>query len=79
VVAGSPDQRFISASLVERRNLSRRTSMKRFKNLRAAVHLYLAHYHFVRLHRSLRMPPAMAIGIEDWLWSNEELVERTSK
>jgi len=66
-----------------------RTSMKRFarlslgfskkmENLRAAVHLHFAHYNFVRLHRSLRMTPAMAIGLESRLWSIEELVERTS-
>ena len=90
VITGSPDQQFISTSLVERQNLSMRTSMRRFtrlslgfskkiENLRAAVHLHFAHYNYVRLHRSLRMTPAMAIGIENRLWSIEELVERTSR
>ena len=90
VISGSPDQQFISTSLVERQNLSMRTSMKRFarlslgfskkmENPRAAVHLHFAHYNFVRLHRILRTTPAMAIGLENRLWSIEELVERTSR
>lgn len=89
VIVGRPDQATLSTSLVERQNLSMRTSMRRFtrlslgfskkiENLRAAVHLHFAHYNFVRLHRSLRMTPAMAIGLENRLWSIEELVERTS-
>lgn len=49
---------------------------KKIENLRAAVHF--AHYNFVRLHTTIRMTPAMAIGIENRLWSIEELVERTS-
>jgi hypothetical protein len=90
MIAGNPNQQFISTSLAERQNLPMRTSMKRFarlslgssknmENLRAAVHLHFAHYNFVRLHRRLRMTPAMAIGLESRLWSIEELVDRTSK
>jgi hypothetical protein len=32
----------------------------------------------VRLHKTLRVTPAMAAGVENRLWSLEELVERTS-
>lgn len=89
VVAGSPDQRHISTSLVERQNLTMRMSMRRFtrltnafskkvENLRAAVGLHFAHYNFVRLHKTLRISPAMAAGVENRLWTLEELVERTS-
>jgi len=89
VIAGNPDQAHISTSLVERQNLSMRTSMRRFtrlslgfskkiENSRAAVNPHFAHYNFVRLHRTLRTTPAMAIGIENRLWSIEELVEPTS-
>ena len=33
---------------------------------------------FVRLHRSLRVTPAMAAGVSNRLWSIEELVERAT-
>lgn len=86
VIAGRPDQAHISTSLVERQNLTMRMSMRRFtrltnafskkvENLEAAVSLHFAHYNFVRMHKTLRMTPAMAAGVSDRLWSLEELVE----
>jgi IS1 family transposase len=89
VIAGNPDQRHISTSIVERQNLSMRMSMRRFtrltngfskkiENLQAAVSLHFAHYNFVRMHKTLRMTPAMAAGVDSRLWSLEELVARTS-
>ncbi len=71
VFMGSPDPAHISTSLVERQNLTIRISMRRFtrltnafskkvENLQAAVGLHFAHYHFVRVHESLRITPAMA-------------------
>jgi IS1 family transposase len=89
VIAGSPDQASISTSIVERNNLQMRMSMRRFTrltdafskkldNLKAAVSLHFAHHNFVRLHRSLRVTPAMAAGVSDYLWSLEELVAQTS-
>ena len=32
-------------------------------NLRAALALYFAYYNFCRMHKSIRMTPAMAAGI----------------
>jgi hypothetical protein len=52
---------------------------KKLENLKAAVALHFAHYYFVRLHRSLRVTPAMAAGVSDTMWTLEELVERTSR
>lgn len=89
VVEGRPDHAHISTSLVERQNLTMRMSMRRFtrltngfskkvENMRAAVALHFAHYNFVRVHRSLRVTPAMAAGVSERLWSLEELVERTT-
>jgi len=89
VIAGRPDQEHISTSLVERQNLTMRMSMRRFtrltnafskkvENLRAAVALHFAHYNFVRLHKTLRVTPAMAAGVSREVMSLEELVERTS-
>jgi hypothetical protein len=89
VIAGNPDQAHISTSHVERQNLTMRMSMRRFtrltnafskkiENLQAAVALHFAHYNLVRLHKTLRVTPAMAAGVCDRLWSLEELVDRTS-
>ncbi|HVA11854.1 MAG TPA: IS1 family transposase [Stellaceae bacterium] len=90
LIAGSPDHAHISTSLVERQNLTMRMSMRRLtrltnafskkiENLRAATSLHFAYYNFARVHKTLRTSPAMAAGIENRLWSLEELVERTSR
>jgi IS1 family transposase len=88
-IAGNPDPALISTSYIERQNLTMRMSMRRFtrltnafskkiENLRAAVSLHFAHYNFVRVHRTLRVTPAMEAGVSGRLWSLDELVERTS-
>lgn len=90
VIAGNPEQSHISTSYIERQNLTMRMGMRRFtrltdgfskkvENMRAAVSLHFTHYNFVRMHKTLRMTPAMAAGIENGLWSLQELVERTSR
>ena len=90
VLQGSPDHAHISTSIVERQNLNMRMSMRRFtrltngfskklENLQAAVALHFAHYNLVRLHKSLRVTPAMAAGVTNRVWSLEELVERTTQ
>jgi hypothetical protein len=77
------------SSLIERQNLTMRMSMRRFtrltnafskkiENLWAAVSLHFAHYNFVRVHRSLRVTPAMEAGISTRLWTLGELVGQTS-
>lgn len=48
---------------------------KKAENLRAAVALHFAHYNLVRIHKSLRVTPAMAAGVADSVWSLEHLVE----
>jgi IS1 family transposase len=89
VIAGNPEKALISTSLIERQNLTMRMSMRRFtrltnafskkvENLRAAVSLHFAHYNFVRVHRTLRVTPAMEARVSNRLWSLDELVERTS-
>jgi len=88
-IYGNPDQQHISTSYVERQNLTMRMSMRRFtrltnafskkvENLRAAVALHFAHYNFVRVHKTLRVTPAMAAGVVGNLWSMEELMEHVS-
>ena len=84
-VIGSPDYEHVSTSFVERQNLTMRMSMRRFTRLTNgfskkienhghAVALHFMHYNFVRIHKTLRVTPAMEAGIADHVWSMEELV-----
>ncbi len=78
VVQGSPDPDHISTSYVERQNLSMRMGMRRFTRLTNAfskkvenhIHmlsLYFLHYNFVRIHKAVKVTPAMAAGVTDTL------------
>ena len=82
---GEVPNELISTSYIERQNLTVRMSMRRFtrlsnafskklENLKAATALHFAHYNFVRIHRSLRVTPAMAAGISSTLWDIESLI-----
>jgi IS1 family transposase len=82
---GNPDIDHVSTSYVERQNLTMRMSMRRFTRLTNAfskkldnhIHalaLYFAFYNFCRVHKTLRMSPAMAAGVTDRLWSLEDIV-----
>jgi transposase-like protein/IS1 family transposase len=84
-ITGNPDEAHICTSHVERANLSVRMHLRRFtrltngfsKNLlhlRAAVDLYMAFYNFCRVHRTLRVTPAMEAKITDHVWSVQELL-----
>jgi hypothetical protein len=33
------------------------------------------HYNFCRIHKTLRVTPAMAAGVTDWLWSIDDMVK----
>lgn len=89
IIAGNPDPELISTSYVERQNLTMRMHMRRLtrltnafskkrENFRAAVSLHFGYYNFVRLHKTLRMTPAMAGGVTDHIWTVPELMEATS-
>lgn len=57
--------------------LSNGFSRKR-ENLRAALALYFAYYNFVRMHKSIRMTPAMAAGIARKPWSLADLLREST-
>ncbi len=39
------------------------------------VAIYAVHYNFARIHETLRVTPAMAVGLSDHVWSLEEIVQ----
>jgi hypothetical protein len=48
---------------------------RKIENHAAAVALYYFSYNFIKIHRSLRVTPAMAAGVTDCLWSVSDLVD----
>ncbi len=89
-VTGKPDPAHVSTSHVERSNLSLRMHNRRFTRLTNAfskrfvshvpmVALYTVFYNFCRIHKTLRVTPAMAAGVSATVWSFEDFVARMDK
>jgi len=85
-VMGTPDPAHVSTSFVERQNLTMRMHMRRFtrltngfskkvENHAHAVSLHFMYYNFVRIHKTLKVSPAMAAGITDRLWEVSDIVK----
>ena len=83
---GKPDPKHISTSYAERQNLTMRMHMRRFTRLTNGfskkfenhahmVAIYAVWYNWIRIHKTLRVTPAMAAELTDRLWSWGELVE----
>jgi len=83
-ITGKPNPRYISTSHVERQNLTMRMGMRRFTRLTnafskkienhvAMVAIHFMYYNFGRIHKTLRVTPAMAAGLTDHVWSLEEI------
>lgn len=83
-IEGEPDPKHISTSFVERQNLTMRMSMRRFTRLTNAfskkleshvyaLSLYFVFYNWMRIHKTLRVTPAMAAGLTDKLMTMEDL------
>ncbi len=84
-VVGNPEHDYISTSHVEHHNLNMRMSMRRFTRLTNAfskklenhchaLALYFIYYNFVRIHKSLKVSPAIAAGVSSRLWGMEDIV-----
>ncbi len=85
-VRGKPDLDHVSTSYVERSNLTMRMHMRRFtrltnafskkvENHAHAVALHMMYYNFVRIHKTLRVTPAMAAGVTDRLWEVADIAK----
>lgn len=89
-VIGNPDPKEVCTSFVERQNLTMRMHMRRFtrltnafskkvENHAYAVALHMMFYNFVRIHKTLRITPAMAAGVSDRLWNIGDIVALIDK
>ncbi|MGH9776165.1 MAG: IS1 family transposase [Candidatus Acidiferrales bacterium] len=85
IISGNPNPEHISTSFVERQNLTMRMGMRRFTRLTNgfskkvenhfyAVAIHFMHYNFCRVHKSLRVTPAMEAKLTDHVWSIEEML-----
>jgi IS1 family transposase len=85
-MCGNPEVSKVSTSHVERNNLTMRMGMRRFtrltngfskkiENLQHAVALHFMYYNFGRIHKTLRVTPAMQAGIADHVWTMEEIAK----
>jgi len=84
-ISGNPDKKHVSTSHVERSNLTMRMSMRRFTRLTNAfskkidnhchaLALYFVWYNFCRIHKTLRVTPAMSAGLTDTVHDMEWIV-----
>jgi IS1 family transposase len=84
-ISGNPVRKYVSTSYIERQNLTMRMNMRRFTrltnafskkvdNLRHMVALYTVHYNFCRIHQSLRVTPALEVGLTSRLWTVADTV-----
>jgi IS1 family transposase len=85
-ITGNPDKVHVSTSYAERANLTMRMHNRRFTRLTNAfskkfenhahmVAIYTVWYNFLRIHKTLRVTPAMAAGVSDTLLSWADIVE----
>ena len=84
-VTGNPDPKHVSTSYVERANLTMRMHVRRFtrltngfsKKVENHIHmvaLYAVFYNFTKIHKTLRVTPAMAAGLTDRVWDMADIV-----
>ena len=85
-VEGDPDPKHVNTSFVERQNLTMRMHMRRFtrltngfskkvENHAHAVALHFMFYNFCRIHKTLRVTPAMQAGVSDHVWTLEDVAQ----
>lgn len=84
-IIGNPKHKDISTSYAERQNLTMRMGMRRFtrltnafskkiENHAHAIAIHFMHYNFCRVHKTLRVTPAMEAGISDHVWTLEQML-----
>ncbi len=84
-IIGKPVAENVSTSYVERQNLTMRMHMRRFTRLTNAfskkmenhchaIALHIVYYNFAKIHKTLRVTPAMEAGLTKDVMSIEDIV-----
>lgn len=87
-IYGNPNHKDISTSYVERQNLTMRMHMRRFTRLTNAfskkienhcyaIALHFVYYNFSKIHKTLRVTPAMEAGLTNDIMEIEDIVKLT--
>ena len=90
VIIGKPEEKYICTSHIERQNLTMRMSMRRFTRLTNAfskkienhcyaIALHFVYYNFCRIHKTLRVTPAMEAGLTKDIMEIEDIVRLSIK
>ncbi|BDV37283.1 hypothetical protein DSM21852_05360 [Methylocystis bryophila] len=85
-IEGNPDPAHVSTSYVERSDLTWRMQNRRFtrltngfskklENHAHSVALFAFFYNFCRIHKTLRITPAMAAGVTERFWEVTDIVK----
>ncbi len=85
-VAGRPDEKHVSTSYIERQNLTMRMHMRRFTRLTNAfskkvenhchaIALHFVYYNFCKIHKTLRVTPAMEAGLTQDIMEISDIVK----
>ena len=88
-ILGQPGPEHVSTSFIERQNLTMRMHMRRFTRLTNAfskkienhchaIALHFVYYNFVKIHKTLRVTPAMEAGLTKNLMNIEDIVRLTN-
>lgn len=89
-ISGNPDPKHISTSFVERQNLTMRMHMRRFtrltnafskkiENHNYAIALHFVYYNFCKIHKTLRVTPAMEAGLTKDIMEIKDIVALTDR
>jgi hypothetical protein len=87
-ILGKPLAEFVSTSYVERQNLTMRMHMRRFTTLTNAfskkmenhcysIALHFVYYNFCKIHKTLRVTPAMEAGLTKIPMEIEDIIRLT--
>lgn len=82
---GNQDEKYISTSYIERQSLTMIMHMRRFTRLTNgfskkienhcyAIALHYMYYNFAKIHKTLRVTPAMEAGLTRKLWEVSDIV-----
>ncbi|MBD2701443.1 hypothetical protein IC229_12400 [Spirosoma sp. BT702] len=88
MIDGRPDEAHISTSYVEQQNLTMGMHMRRFTRLTNtfskkienqchAIALHFEYYNFCKVHKTLRVTPAMEAGLTSRPMSIQQVVKLT--